>query len=91
LLLFAHFTPGIMMDVSAMFVASMHLRVLGGVGAKTWAFLRFSWAANIEHVRTLMKGEFGRVKSEKQKSEHWVYLWVVAERTGLFDLGLPRR
>lgn len=48
-----YFTPGMVIEVSAMLVARMHLRVLGGVGEKAEAFLWEAWAANMVHVRTL--------------------------------------
>lgn len=40
------------MDVSAMLVARIHFRVLGGVGRKVWLFFEVSCAANIVHVKT---------------------------------------
>ena len=44
--------PGIVIDVSAILVAKMHFRVLGGGELKALLFCECSCAANIEHVRT---------------------------------------
>lgn len=44
--------PGIVMDVSAMFVANIHLRVFCGAASKALLFFECSCAANIEVTRT---------------------------------------
>ena len=47
-----YFTPGIVIDVSAIFVANIHFRVLGGVVVKTFAFWPGACAAYIGQITT---------------------------------------
>ncbi len=49
-----NFTPGIVIEVSAMFVARMHLRIPGGVGAKIFACWAGGSDAYSGHVSTWM-------------------------------------
>ena len=47
-----YFTPGIVIDVSAMLVANIHFRVFGGGDMKTFAFFPGAWAANMGQTNT---------------------------------------
>jgi hypothetical protein len=54
-----HLTPGIVILVSAIFVASITFLIPGGVGMKTFAFWRGDWEAYIGVGRTCKVGRRG--------------------------------